>query len=142
MPKSKHIKLDPLGATVAMERTSGDISAISAPNTFQPGNPGQSPVPGEKTRHSPKRSREIKPNGTGRKSITAPMTKTELVLVKLRGAKGISIEALAQQTGWQLHSVRGFLSGTVRKKLCHTLISEVGKDGTRRYRITGDAERG
>ena len=142
MPKSKHIKLDPLGATVAMERTSGDISAISAPNTFQPGNPGQSPVPGEKTRQSAKQGRETKPNGTGGKSITAPMTKTELVLAKLRGAKGISIEALAQQTGWQVHSVRGFLSGTVRKKLCHTLISEVGKDGTRRYRITDDAARG
>lgn len=142
MPISKPIKLDPIGATAAMERASGDISAVSAPNTFQLGNPEQSSVPSEKTRHSAKRGREIKPNGTGRKSIPAPLTKTELVLAKLRGAKGISIEALAQQTGWQLHSVRGFLSGTVRKKLCHTLISEVGKDGTRRYRITGDAERG
>ena len=142
MPISKPIKLDPVGATAAMERASGDISAVSAPNTFQPGNPGQSSVSGEKTRQSAKRGRKTKPNGTSGKPITAPMTKTELVLVKLRGAKGISIEALAQQTGWQLHSVRGFLSGTVRKKLCHTLISEVGKDGTRRYRITGDAERG
>ena len=42
-------------------------------------------------------------------------------------------------TGWQSHSVRGFFSAVVRKKLCLNLVSEVGKDGQRWYRIVVDA---
>jgi hypothetical protein len=38
-------------------------------------------------------------------------------------------------TSWQAHSVRGFLSGTVKKKLGHSIISSRDNDGARRYRI-------
>lgn len=62
-------------------------------------------------------------------------SKTELVLNKLRLARGASIEQLAEVTGWQAHSVRGFLSAVVRKKMSLNLTSETGKDGVRRYRI-------
>lgn len=63
-------------------------------------------------------------------------TKAAAVLKKLQMAKGATIDQLMTATGWQAHSVRGFLSGTVRKKLGLNLISEIGKDGVRRYRIT------
>lgn len=65
----------------------------------------------------------------------APSTKTDIVLKKLKSAKGITVQALMEATGWQAHSVRGFLSGTVKKKLGHKVVSEIGKDGQRRYRI-------
>ncbi|MER8632602.1 DUF3489 domain-containing protein [Mesorhizobium opportunistum] len=65
---------------------------------------------------------------------TAP-TKTDVVLKKLKSAKGVTIQVLMHATGWQAHSVRGFLSGTVKKKLGHEVLSETGKDGQRRYRI-------
>ena len=68
--------------------------------------------------------------GDGTKS-----TKAEQVLKKLRLAKGATIEMLMEATGWQAHSVRGFLSAVVKKKLGLNLVSEVGKDGVRRYRI-------
>ncbi len=38
-------------------------------------------------------------------------------------------------TGWQPHSVRGFLSGTVKKRLGLKLQSSKAKDGERRYAI-------
>ncbi|WP_192359690.1 DUF3489 domain-containing protein [Mesorhizobium mediterraneum] len=67
-------------------------------------------------------------------------TKTEMVLKKLRLAKGTTLEGLIEATGWQAHSVRGFLSGTVKKKLGLSLLSEVGKDGVRRYRLDNKAK--
>ncbi|RWI92118.1 DUF3489 domain-containing protein [Mesorhizobium sp.] len=67
-------------------------------------------------------------------------SKSDLVLKKLRSAKGVTIEMLMEATGWQAHSVRGFLSAVVRKKLGLNLVSDVGKDGVRRYRIDDSAK--
>jgi hypothetical protein len=70
----------------------------------------------------------------------AEPSKTDLVLKKLRLARGVTIAQITEVTGWQPHSVRGFLSAVVRKKLGLNLASETGKDGQRRYRlIDGDA---
>ena len=52
----------------------------------------------------------------------------------LQSAPGATIAAMMQQTGWQQHSVRGFLAGVVRKKLKLKLNSKK-IDGTRVYRI-------
>lgn len=71
-----------------------------------------------------------------------PVTKAAKILKLLRGRKGASIVQLEEATGWQAHSVRGFLSGTVKKKLGFNVTSEVGKDGVRRYRVHQDAKTG
>ena len=39
-------------------------------------------------------------------------------------------------TGWQAHSVRGFISGTLRKKLALTITSAKNGAGEHTYRIT------
>lgn len=62
-------------------------------------------------------------------------SKAEIVLKKLRLARGVTVAQIMELTGWQSHSVRGFLSAVVRKKLKLNLVSEVGKDGQRRYRV-------
>lgn len=56
------------------------------------------------------------------------------VLDLLEQPQGTTIAAIAQTTGWQPHSIRGFLAGVVRKKLNLNLTSET-IDGERRYRI-------
>jgi Protein of unknown function (DUF3489) len=72
--------------------------------------------------------RSAKPERTGSGS------KQETVLALLREPQGTTIATITKATGWQLHSVRGFLTAVVRKKLGLTLLSE--KPGEARvYRI-------
>ena len=61
-------------------------------------------------------------------------TKHDRVLGLLRAKDGTTIAAISKVTGWQPHSVRGFLAGVVKKKLGLTLTSEKTKSG-RIYRI-------
>jgi hypothetical protein len=60
------------------------------------------------------------------------MAETNSLLSRPEGA---SIEEMVQATDWQQHSVRGFLAGTVKKKLGFSLISLKPNGGARRYRI-------
>jgi hypothetical protein len=59
------------------------------------------------------------------------------VIALLRLPAGTTIAAMMQETGWQQHSVRGFLAGVVRKKLKLKLESNK-VDGNRVYRIEGE----
>jgi hypothetical protein len=63
-----------------------------------------------------------------------PGSKQDTILVLLRRPEGAGLDILVKETGWQKHSVRGFLAGTVRKKLKLPLLSEK-IDGVRNYRI-------
>jgi len=63
------------------------------------------------------------------------VTKQERMLTLLSQAGGASIEEMMEATDWQQHSVRGFLAGTVKKKLGFSLTSSKLDDGVRRYRI-------
>ncbi len=62
-------------------------------------------------------------------------SKTTQILDLLKRPGGVSSKELMETTGWQPHSVRGFLSGTVGKKLGHTVLSIKGEDGARTYSI-------
>ena len=64
----------------------------------------------------------------------SPDTKQDRVVALLQQPGGAALDVLVDATGWQKHSVRGFLAGTVRKKLKLALISEK-IDGIRTYRI-------
>jgi len=59
----------------------------------------------------------------------------------LQSPTGTTIAAMTKATKFQQHSVRGFLSGVVRKKLRLKLTSKLSGDGERTYRVSGGSGR-
>ena len=80
----------------------------------------------------------LRPDGNAFASgsqVEARVTKQERALTLLSRFDGANIEEMMQATNWQQHSVRGFLAGTVKKKLGFTLKSSKADGDVRRYRI-------
>ena len=67
--------------------------------------------------------------------IQARVTKQDRMLALLSQPKGASIAEMMQATNWQQHSVRGFLAGTVSKKLGFAVKSVKAEGDVRRYHI-------
>jgi len=65
----------------------------------------------------------------------ARVTKHDRILTLLSRREGATVLEMMETTGWQQHSVRGFLAGTVKKKLGLTLVSSKTSGDLRRYRI-------
>ena len=66
-----------------------------------------------------------------------PGTKQALLIDLLKRKKVATLEKIVAATGWQPHSVRGAISGTLKKKLGLAVTSERVGDGSRVYRIAG-----
>jgi hypothetical protein len=62
-------------------------------------------------------------------------SKQAQIIAMLGAPGGATIDAMVQATGWQQHSIRGFLAGVIRKKLGFNLVSAAAESG-RIYRIT------
>ena len=63
-------------------------------------------------------------------------SKTEAILSLMKQPGGSSLKAIMDATGWQAHSVRGFISGTLGKKMSLTVVSTKAEAGERSYSIT------
>ena len=68
-----------------------------------------------------------------------PGSKQGLLVDLLSRRRGATITEAVEATGWQAHSVRGAISGTLKKKLGLTLTSEKRDGRGRVYRIAGKA---
>jgi hypothetical protein len=89
---------------------------------------GKKPTPAKKGTKSPKKAAGSKAAGARERS------KTEKVLDLLKRPDGATLKDLMKATGWQPHSVRGFLSILGRKKGL-AVESTKSPNGERRYSI-------
>jgi hypothetical protein len=85
-------------------------------------------VPAEKS------SQQSAGDSKGRKAD--PASKQSRVIAMLQSPSGATIAAMMKATGWQQHSVRGFLAGVVRKRL-KLKLGSTKLDGNRVYQIAG-----
>jgi hypothetical protein len=96
------------------------------------------------------RARHIAPKKTAARKVAPPPvkapkggtprtgregSKTAKILELLQRDGGATLAELMQATEWQAHSVRGFLSGTLRKKMMLALTSIKRENGERSYSI-------
>ena len=73
------------------------------------------------------------------KVVKRPSGKLGALVALLQADAGTTIEAMMEATGWQTHSVRGAISGSLKKKLGFEVLSEKTKAG-RIFRIASAAK--
>jgi len=95
--------------------------------TVAPSKPksGKKTTSAKKGAKAPKKAKLAKAEGVREGSKTAK------VLELLKRSGGVTTKELIKATGWQPASVRGFLSGTVGKKMGQAVTSVKGVDGER-----------
>jgi len=86
---------------------------------------------------APSKAKPARKTARANKPATARHgTKTAKILDLLKRPSGATLQELMKATNWQAHSVRGFLSGTVAKKLGIPVESSLRADRERVYRTT------
>ena len=112
---------------------------------------GAQPRPSKKARVAPRRAHVAPKKAKSGKKASLPKkaskggkkagvarggTKAEKIIELLKRPEGATLAAIMKATDWQAHSVRGFLSGTIRKKLGLNVVSSKDEGGARHYSIT------
>ena len=75
------------------------------------------------------------PKSTKKATGARDGSKTATILEMLKQPGGATAKELLKATGWQAHSLRGFISGTLGKKMGLTVESAKAEDGERTYSV-------
>jgi hypothetical protein len=97
-----------------------------------PGKKAPKAEKGAKPAKAAKTPKAAKPEG---KDGIREGSKTATVLALIQRAKGATLAEIMEATSWQAHSVRGFISGTLGKKMGLKVESTKREDGTRVYTV-------
>jgi hypothetical protein len=103
-----------------------------------PRKPRVAPAKGKATKKAKAAKKAPKPpkKAKGAKSEGAREgSKTATVLALIQRAKGAPLAEIMEATGWQAHSVRGFISGALGKKMGLKVESAKRDDGQRVYSV-------
>ena len=94
--------------------------------------PAKGAKPANRNKQGSSATASVGEGGSGRAG-----TKIARLIAPLRRKDGATIADLTDATGWQAHSVRGALSGTLKKKLGFAVASDKVDGRGRVYRIVG-----
>ncbi|WP_051938154.1 DUF3489 domain-containing protein [Ferriphaselus sp. R-1] len=72
--------------------------------------------------------------------ISSQLSKQDRLITLMSHTKGTTIDELMTATGWQAHSIRGVISGVLRKRLGLNVVLEAHEGGASRYRILKSAQ--
>ena len=92
---------------------------------------------GDKDAKKGKKRDTARPGAKKTANVAREGSKKAEVLALMRRAKGVTLAEIMEKTSWQAHTVRGFVSGTLTKKLGLKVESFRSDDKERCYRITG-----
>jgi hypothetical protein len=124
------------------------VAAGTAPTSAEPGSAGNAPAPASQAGGAQRRAKTKPAKGKGKKATkTTPAageptakptpragTKQALLIEMLKRPEGATVEQIAAATGWQHHTIRGAISGALKKKLGLTVEAtrtrEVGPEKT------------
>ena len=82
------------------------------------------------------RRQKATPSAAPAPSGASSHTKQSRLIEALQDREGATVKDLVALTGWQPHTVRGTISGVLRKKLGYRIVASAAPDGReRRYRI-------
>jgi len=131
------LRRDDDGQPLGLFITNGGLLALGIKDTEkEKSSQAAASMPRQRKMAAAKSRGKARKASAGTKRRAAPLqSKQDVVIQMLRRQSGVTIEDIIAKTGWQPHSVRGFFSGLLKKKLKLPLVSGVGKDGVRRYHI-------
>lgn len=118
---------------IGIEPTDHSVDAGSDGNTVTDGGEHSPEAPSSSA--VPETTTTAAASGVVASSLPKEGTKLGALIAALRRPQGAAIAELMQATGWQAHSVRGAISGNLKKKLKLEVVSEVLEGRGRVYRI-------
>jgi hypothetical protein len=94
------------------------------------------PAKGTRSKDAPKsKGRHTAPAAAKDANIGREGSKKSEVIDLMRRSQGATLAEIMEQTGWQSHTVRGFVSGTLIKKLGLNVESYRSNEKERTYRV-------
>ena len=86
---------------------------------------------------APKKAKAAKAAKKEGAAVPREFSKKAIVLEMLRRKEGASLAEIAKATDWLNHSIRGFISGAITKKMGLKVESTKQEGGERRYKVVG-----
>ncbi len=98
------------------------------------GRPAMPSTPAKSAKQGSVAAQSLRPKSAVKHASKPVATKQARLITLLRSASGATMQQMMAMTGWQAHTVRGMLSGSLRKRLGLT-VQQQPVQGVRVYRI-------